>query len=46
MHFCEEIDSNDNVISVVSMTTNMLYGIYPSYIVLNHLVSKALVKTL
>lgn len=44
--FCEGIDSKDNVISVVSMTTDMLHGIYPSCIVLNHLVSKSLVKTL
>lgn len=44
--FCKGIDSKDNVISVVSMTTDMLHGTYPSCIVLNHLVSNSLVKTL
>lgn len=46
MHGFVKEQSKDNVISVVSMTTDMLHGIYPSCIVLDHLVSKSLVKTL
>jgi hypothetical protein len=45
MQFSERIDGKDNVISVVPMTTDMLHGIYPSCMVLNHLVSKSLVKS-
>lgn len=44
--FCEEIDTKDNVIPVVSMATDMLDGIYPSRVLCNHLVSQSSFQTL
>lgn len=44
--FCEEIDTKDNVIPVVSMATDMLDGIYPSCVLCNHLVSQSSFQTL
>lgn len=44
--FCEEIDTKDNVIPVVSMAMDMLDGLYPSCVLCNHLVSQSSFKTL
>lgn len=43
--FCEEIDTKDNVIPVVSKVTDMLDGIYPSRVLCNHLVSWSSLQT-